>query len=53
MFLGNLVHGNICQNALFITPAGRWKIAGLEQVIHIPENKMSPTSKQSETSRNV
>ncbi|XP_023331824.1 protein-associating with the carboxyl-terminal domain of ezrin-like [Eurytemora carolleeae] len=50
---GNLVHGNICQNALFITPAGRWKIAGLEQVIHIPDNKMSPDSKQSETSRDV
>jgi hypothetical protein len=30
-----VLHNNICQNAIFVTPAGRWKLAGLEAITRL------------------
>jgi len=51
---GNIIHGNICQNAVFVTPGGRWKIGGLDQIQRLVDNNTNPAAnKSSETSRDI
>jgi hypothetical protein len=47
-----VLHNNICQNAIFVTPAGRWKLAGLEAITRLDKHITSqPFHQQSEKSR--
>lgn len=53
---GGVLHNNICQNAVFVTPAGRWKLAGLEFTTRldlVPHIHNQSVHHQSEKSRDV
>jgi len=50
---GNVIHGNLSQSAVFVTPEGRWKLGGLEKTQKMPLAPNPAQNKQTETSRDV
>ena len=48
---GGVTHGNLIENSILITPSGEWKLAGLDSVHKISENKPGSVQRDSEMLR--
>jgi len=50
---GEVIHGNIKENCVFVTPAGDWKLAALENVQKVADLKAANVTKESELRKDI